>query len=117
MHQADKSEVDRARNGLLVTLTFATGYIDVRMWAGDRACGIEPWRDTGVEIRGCAIAEMEGASAQMWASSGKPTRDGEFVGRPPPAGDISQRIVESEPATAVCCAWISSPRPSCKRRG
>src|SRR5262249_2792581 len=42
------------------------------MWVGDAGAGVEPWRDTGVEIRGPALAELERAFAQMWAACGQP---------------------------------------------
>ena len=37
-----------------------------RKWLGDPARQMEPWRDTGVEIRGPAVAELEHAFAQVW---------------------------------------------------
>ena len=37
-------------------------------WEGDPAKRLEPWRDTGVEIRGPAVAELEQAFAQIWAA-------------------------------------------------
>src|SRR5205085_2994234 len=38
-------------------------------WRGDPAKGVEPWRDTGVEIRGPAIADMEHAFARVWETA------------------------------------------------
>ncbi|HWR53131.1 MAG TPA: phospholipase D-like domain-containing protein [Bryobacteraceae bacterium] len=78
---------------------FVTGLCVGRMWAGDPARKIEPWRDTGVEIRGRAVADVERAFAQLWAMMGEPIPDDE-AGRPAPAGDMTVRIVASEPATA-----------------
>jgi len=31
------------------------------MWVGDPAKSIEPWRDTGVEVRGAAVAQLNQA--------------------------------------------------------
>ena len=78
---------------------FITGLCVGAAWAGDAARGIEPWRDTGIEIRGPALAELERAFATTWASCGEPMRasDGAIAAR---AGEVSLRIVASEPATA-----------------
>ena len=37
-----------------------------RSGCGDPARRLEPWRDTGIEIRGPAVAELERAFAQVW---------------------------------------------------
>lgn len=79
---------------------FVTGLCIGSMWVGDPARGIEPWRDTGVEIRGCAVAALERAFASMWALAGDPLPPDARVGAPAPAGDVRLRIVASEPATA-----------------
>jgi cardiolipin synthase len=79
---------------------FITGLCVGRMWVGDPARGVEPWRDTGVEIRGPAVAEMERAFARMWSTSGTPLAGSEIAGEPETAGEVSMRIVSSEPATA-----------------
>jgi cardiolipin synthase len=78
---------------------FVTGLCVAQMWLGDPARSIEPWRDTGVEIRGPAVAEIERAFARMWASTGEPVSLAQPV-TPAPAGTMSLRIVASEPATA-----------------
>jgi len=67
-------------------------------WIGDPVRGIEPWRDTGVEIHGPAVADIERAFARTWALCGEPLPENAVV--PPPAGDVSMRIVSSEPSTA-----------------
>ena len=51
---------------------FITGLCVGRMWAGDPKRNLEAWRDTGVEIRGPAVAEIEHAFAQIWAMMGEP---------------------------------------------
>lgn len=81
---------------------FVTGLCVGRMWAGVPEKKIEPWRDTGVEVRGPAVAEIERAFAQVWAMIGQPLPDDEVVSSNPlkPAGDVSLRIVATEPATA-----------------
>jgi cardiolipin synthase len=81
-------------------IAFITGLCVGRMWRGDPARGVEPWRDTGVEIRGPAVAEIERAFANMWALMGEPLPDDEPVFTPGRAGDVDVRIVASEPITA-----------------
>lgn len=77
---------------------FVTGLCIGRMWAGDPARGIDPWRDTGVEIRGPSVQDIERAFARMWAAMGEPIKDSEPL-ETPAAGETCVRIVASEPAT------------------
>jgi cardiolipin synthase len=77
---------------------FITGLCVGDSWTGDAARGIEPWRDTGIEIRGPALAELERAFATTWASLGEPIPE-LALAVAPRAGDVSLRIVASEPAT------------------
>ncbi|HEY8431099.1 MAG TPA: phospholipase D-like domain-containing protein, partial [Sandaracinaceae bacterium] len=51
---------------------FVTGLCVGAMWAGDPEKGIAPWRDTGVEIRGPAVVEIERAFREVWAMTGPP---------------------------------------------
>ncbi|MBO0859910.1 MAG: cardiolipin synthase B [Chloracidobacterium sp.] len=51
---------------------FISGLCVGLMWVGDLQAGIEPWRDTGIEIRGPAVDELERAFAQMWSACGPP---------------------------------------------
>jgi len=69
-------------------------------WVGAPSRGVEPWRDTGIEIRGPAVADVERAFAGTWEACGEPIAAGEPLGSPPAAGEVSLRIVASEPATA-----------------
>jgi cardiolipin synthase A/B len=78
---------------------FITGLCVGDAWVGDPAGGIEPWRDTGIEVRGPAVAEIEQAFARMWSLTGVPIPKGERRGRrPSPAGDVALRVVASEPS-------------------
>jgi cardiolipin synthase len=81
---------------------FVSGLCVGLMWVGDPRAGIEPWRDTGIEIRGPAVAELERAFAQMWATCGQPIPVEEFPPRRPVAedGDVALRIVASLPNLA-----------------
>lgn len=79
---------------------FVSGLCLGRVWVGDPARNIAPWRDTGVEIRGPAVAEIARAFARSWALVGPQLPEIDLIREPPPAGDVSLRIVSSEPASA-----------------
>jgi len=79
---------------------YVTGLCVGQMWVADPAGSAEPWRDTGVEIRGPAVAEIGRAFARSWALLGSVLPEGDSIHEPPPIGDVSLRIVASEPATA-----------------
>ena len=81
---------------------FVSGLCVGQMWVGVPAKMIEPWRDTGIEVRGPAVSDIEHAFARVWAMAGEPVPEQEIVRRNSlsPAGDVALRIVASEPATA-----------------
>ncbi len=77
---------------------FVTGLCVGDAWVGDEARGIAPWRDTGVEIRGPAVTEITKAFARVWSVTGPQLSiDDEATDAPSVQGDISVRIVASEP--------------------
>ncbi|MGH9767321.1 MAG: phospholipase D-like domain-containing protein [Blastocatellia bacterium] len=88
---------------------FVSGLCVGLMWVGDAHIGIEPWRDTGVEITGPAVVELERAFAQMWAACGQPIPADDlpevnsipFIA-PSVAedGDVALRVVASLPYSA-----------------
>lgn len=51
-------------------VAFVSGLCVARDWAGDPGRGQAPWRDTGIELRGPAIAEVEQAFAELWMMAG-----------------------------------------------
>lgn len=81
---------------------FITGLCVGRMWVGVPEKKIEPWRDTGVEVRGPAVADIERAFANVWAMMGEPIPEHELTDGDAPAraGEMSLRVVASVPATA-----------------
>ena len=83
-------------------IAFVTGLCVGRKWVGDPARGIEPWRDTGVEVRGPAVADIARAFAQAWAEAGPPLPADELPDQEasPPAGDVLLRVVASMPNIA-----------------
>jgi cardiolipin synthase len=80
---------------------FITGLCIGRMWEGIPEKNIEPWRDTGVEVRGMAVADIERAFAQVWSMLGEPIPEHEKVNRDVLCrdGDMSLRVVASVPVT------------------
>jgi cardiolipin synthase A/B len=79
---------------------FVTGLCVGRRWVGDPARGVAPWRDTGIEIRGPAVAEVERAFIRTWAATGEAMPKLESAPAAA-AGEVEMRIVASEPATAA----------------
>jgi cardiolipin synthase len=82
------------------TIAFVTGLCVGRMWVGDPERGLEPWRDTGIEVRGPAVADIEAAFADAWAAAGSPLPPVSPHGTPATAGDVSLRVVATVPNTA-----------------
>jgi cardiolipin synthase len=88
-------------------VAFVTGLCVGTPWTGDPAKGKEPWRDTGVELRGPAVREVALAFANSWACAGEPLpaealppRNLPPEAQPEPAGDVPVRVVASVPGTA-----------------
>jgi cardiolipin synthase len=83
-------------------IAFVSGLCVGDDWVGNPARGIEPWRDTGVAIRGPALAPLQAAFASTWALAGPPLPPEEQPGEEDlaPAGTVALRIVASEPETA-----------------
>jgi len=84
-------------------VAFVTGLCVGRSWAGDASRGIEPWRDTGIQIEGPAVVDVEQSFAMMWAGLGSPVCTDEIsqpAERVPAPGDVSVRIVATAPNIA-----------------
>src|SRR5690606_9575462 len=59
---------------------------------------VAPWRDTGVELLGPAVGQVEDAFARVWSLAGAPIPAGERAApQTMRAGDVALRIVASEP--------------------
>ena len=81
---------------------FVTGLCVGQKWVGDPERNIDPWRDTGVEVRGPAVADIEVAFTQVWAATG-----GAELGKVEaaeqnsvPEGDTALRVIATVPNTA-----------------
>lgn len=81
---------------------FITGLCIGNAWTGQPEREIEPWRDTGIEVRGPAVAEIERAFAQVWSMMGRalPEEETAPASSPVEAGGVSLRIVATFPSTA-----------------
>ena len=80
---------------------FATGLCIGHAWVGNPDKGLDPWRDTGVEVRGPAVAELGQAFATIWTMLGERIPDDELAADvPAPCGTMAVRVVATEPATA-----------------
>lgn len=80
-------------------VAFVAGLCVGKPWAGDPARGKEPWRDTGVEIEGPALATVEQAFADAWSAVGPPLPSEELPpdDSPEQVGDVGLRIVAGVP--------------------
>ena len=81
---------------------FVSGLCVADDWRGDPERVIEPWRDTGIELRGPVVADLVKAFADTWAEAGPAWPAA--VGIPEPqlsvaAGDVTARIIAGQPGT------------------
>ncbi len=69
------------------------------VWLGDERRRIEPYRDTGVELRGPAVADLVRAFAQIWAQNGPaiPAEELASLPSPEPAGGVALRVIPTSP--------------------
>jgi cardiolipin synthase len=79
---------------------FVSGLCVSARWLGDPARKLDAWRDTGVEIRGPAVAEIERAFAHVWGvCGGDPIDQAELTPADAieDAGDVSLRVIATVP--------------------
>ena len=81
---------------------FVSGLCVGQKWIGNPRRFVEPWRDTGVEMEGPVIADLEEAFAGVWEAAGPPIPRNELAARHSiaPAGDVSVRVVPGLPTRA-----------------
>lgn len=82
---------------------FVTGLCVSARWLGNAEKRLEPWRDTGVAIRGPAVSALEAAFDNAWTAAGGVPLPHEMltgVESIPVAGDIGVRVVAGMPSTA-----------------
>jgi cardiolipin synthase len=81
---------------------FVTGLCVAARWLGDPARGLDAWRDTGIEIRGPAVAELERAFTQVWnAAAERGIPEAELTSRDaiPATGEVALRVVATVPSS------------------
>ena len=83
-------------------VAFVSGLCVSRKWVGDPGRGIEAWRDTGIELRGPAVADVEEAFNQVWTVTGAPLDPAELTGPAdiPIAGEVTLRVLATIPSMA-----------------
>lgn len=79
-------------------IAFVSGLCVGDDWTDD---GHEAQRDTGVMIQGPAIADVEAAFAEAWATTGThvPLEELPAQNLIPPAGDVALRVIATMPST------------------
>lgn len=84
-------------------VAYVSGLCVSSKWRGDSGRGIDPWRDTGIEIRGPAVADIERAFVQTWTAAAGDDLDAlevTSVADAAPVGDVLVRVLASRPTTA-----------------
>lgn len=81
-------------------IAFVSGLCIGQAWVGDPKKGREPWRDTGLEIIGPAVAHAEASFAESWLLAGGSELDVPDPADIPPAGTVNLRLIPTEPFTA-----------------
>jgi len=84
------------------SLGFVSGLCISNKWVGDPARDLEPWRDTGVSIRGPAVIELERAFAQVWDACGTPLPAERMTmeGADERAGNTRMRVIAGTPSAS-----------------
>jgi cardiolipin synthase len=82
-------------------VAFVTGLCVGQAWEGNPVRGVPAWRDTGVELRGPAVADVARAFADSWAACGTPLPSPPPGGGPSPLeGGVALRVVATTSGTA-----------------
>jgi cardiolipin synthase len=76
---------------------FVSGLCISDSWNGHG--NAEPWRDTGVSLKGPVVADLDAAFAESWALAGPPIARGDLpvAEEIAPAGDVPARVVSGRP--------------------
>jgi len=83
-------------------IAFISGICISDKWLGNAERGIPPWRDTGVALRGPAVAEVESAFAVTWNATGDPLPEEAFTDASamPEVGEVALRVIATQPSSA-----------------
>src|SRR5690606_8460228 len=81
-------------------VAFVSGLCIGSDWVGYPEKNVPPWRDTGVKLKGPAVADVEAAFAAVWATMGEPIEP-DFLVRLEDLADevgLAVRVVQSAPS-------------------
>lgn len=93
--------VGRDHRKLLVVdgeVAYVSGICVSQKWLGDAKHGVAPWRDTGIALRGPAVADVANAFVDTWAQLGEPLELD--IAIPAVAGPSSLRVIATTPLRA-----------------
>ena len=78
---------------------YVSGLCVSARWEGDAERGIAPWRDTGIEITGPAVVDLERAFAQVWATTGALMPEDAYADASSMVrtGDTTLRVMANQP--------------------
>ncbi len=81
-------------------VAFVSGLCVGEAWEG--TADVDPWRDTGVEIRGPAVADVMAEFAEVWSSIGAALPPDELTAPDgsQTAGTVALRVIGTKPAAA-----------------
>jgi cardiolipin synthase len=82
-------------------VAFVSGLCVGQDWVGWPERDIEPWRDTGVALRGPAVADVEHSFAESWGLEGEalPAEELPAQAQIPRQGDQELRVIATTPET------------------
>jgi phosphatidylserine/phosphatidylglycerophosphate/cardiolipin synthase-like enzyme len=80
-------------------VAFVSGLCIGQMWQGRPEKGQAPWRDTGIEIVGPAVAHAEESFAESWREAGGSAADVPVPDDMEADGTVSLRFIPTEPFT------------------
>jgi cardiolipin synthase len=81
-------------------VAYVSGLCVSSIWEGNRAKRLEPWRDTGVELRGESVADVESAFLQVWRACGGPPLPGLRAPVVQDVGEVGVRVIAGVPNSA-----------------
>jgi cardiolipin synthase len=82
-------------------VAFVSGLCISSAWVGNPERRLEPWRDTGIELRGSCVDAIEVAFDQIWrACGGEPVRFA-LSSRSRRVGDMRVRVIAGVPSSAA----------------
>jgi cardiolipin synthase len=84
-------------------LGFVSGLCVSGKWLGEPQKRLEPWRDTGLQIQGPAVADLEEAFDEVWRATGQAPLPRHLLTPKeamPAVGPMRVRVVSGEPGSA-----------------